>query len=70
MQQKHNEVSWNQNQNQHFWNAPNRGQGIQKEKMPDQAKIITHQQSINLMMGAMETLKMGLEQILLQTNKY
>lgn len=68
--QKHNEVSWKQNHNQHFWNGQNRGQEIQKKKTPEEEKTTTQQQSIDLMMGAMETLRLGLEQILLKTNKH
>ena len=67
-QQKKDEVGRNQNHNQNFWNGQNRRQEIQKEKTPEEEKIITQQQSIHLMMGAMETLRIGQEQILLKTN--
>ena len=67
-QQKHNEVGEIKNHNQNFWNGPNQGQEIQKKKMQEEM-ITTQQQSIHLMMGAMETLRIGLEQILLKTNK-
>ena len=67
-QQKHNEVGGSKNHNQNFWNGPNQGQEIQKKKMQEEM-ITTQQQSIHLMMGAMETLRIGLEQILLKTNK-
>ena len=67
-QQKHNKVGEIKNHNQNFWNGPNQGQEIQKKKMQEEM-ITTQQQSIHLMIGAMETLRMGLEQILLKTNK-
>ena len=68
-QQKHSEVGRKQNHNQNFWNGQNRKQEIQRKKTLEEEKIITQQQSIHLMMGAMETLRMGLEQIMLKTNK-
>ena len=55
---------------QNFWNGQNRGQEIQKEKTPEEEKTTTQQQSIDLVMGAMESLKKGLELILMQTKKH
>ena len=65
-QKKHSVVGWKQNHKQNFRNGLNRRQEIQKKKIPEEEKIITQQKSIHLMMGAMETLRMGMEQIMLK----
>ena len=64
-QQKHKEGSEEQKQNQIFRSGPNERQEIQKEEESEELRP-THQQSINMVMVAMETLQKGIEQILLQ----
>ena len=68
-QQKHKEGSEEQKQKQNFRSGPNERQKIQKEEEPEEHRS-THQQSINLMMVAIETLQRSIEQILLQTKKH
>ena len=69
-QQEHDEVSRKKYHVQNFWEGQNRGQEIQKKKTPEEKKATTQQQSIDLIMGAMESLKKGLELILTQTEKH
>ena len=64
--QKHEEGSEEQKKKQIFRSGPNEGNKIQKKEESDEERS-TNQQSINLMLVAMESLKKGLEQLLLQT---
>ena len=68
-QLKHKEGSKEQKQNQIFRSGPNKRQEIQKKGESEELKP-THQQSINMVMVAMETLQKGIEQILLHTTKH
>ena len=68
-EQKHKEGSEEQKKKQIFRSGPNERNKIQKKEEPEEERS-THQQSINLMLVAMETLKKGLEQLLLQTKKH
>ena len=68
-QPKCKEVSKEQKQNQIFRSGPNERQEIQKEEESEELRP-THQQSINMVMVAMETLQKGIEQILLHTTKH
>ena len=69
-QQEHDEVSRKKYNVKNFWKEQNQGQEIQKKKTPEEEKTNTQQQSIDLIMGAMESLKKGLELILTQTEKH
>ena len=69
-QQEHDEVSRKKYHVQNFWEGQNRGQEIQKKITPEEKKATTQQQSIDMIMGAMESLKKGLELILTQTEKH
>ena len=69
-QQEHNEVSRKKYHVQNFWEGQNRGQEIQKKKTAEEKKATTQQQSIDMIMGAMESLTKGLELILTQTEKH
>ena len=69
-QQEHNEVSRKKYHVQNFWEGQNRGQEIQKKKTAEEKKATTQQQSIDMIMGAMESLTKGLELILAQTEKH
>ena len=68
-QQKHKEGSEEQKQKQIFRSGPNKRQEKQKEEESEENRS-THQQSINMVMVAMETLQKGIEQILLHTTKH
>ena len=68
-QQESDEVNRKQYHNQNFWKGQNRGQDIQKKNTHEE-KTNTQQHSIDMVMGAMETLKKGLELILTQTKKH
>ena len=66
-QQKHKEGSEEQKEKQIFRSGPNERNKIQKKEESEEERS-THQQSINLMLVAMETLKKGLEQLLQTKN--
>ena len=68
-QQKHKEGREEQKQKQIFRSGPNKRQEKQKEEESEENRS-THQQSINMVMVAMETLQKGIEQILLHTTKH
>ena len=68
-QQESDKVNRKQYHNQNFWKGQNRGQDIQKKNTHEE-KTNTQQHSIDMVMGAMETLKKGLELILTQTKKH